>query len=180
MLDKENYLRVVEKDVKWKWLAQSLFIIYVVANLLAFNLYWKGLNIKMRPGMDSAAKFIQANIQEKDKLYVGSSFEFFNLKYYVSQMQRTGIPRPLLYSGGRKVENMLHFEGTAILTNNDLVLDFNQGLNNADTVWLLWTNGFGGQKPETPKNWVKIDEKEYPEVRPYVGTNIYITEYKVN
>ncbi len=168
------------REMKWKWLGQTLFIIYAIINLFAFYLYWKDLNIKIRPGMDSAAKFIQSNIQEKDKLYVGSSFEFFNLKYYVSQMRRTGVPRPLLYSGGRKVENMLHFEGTAILTNNDLVLDFNQGLNNADTVWLLWTNGFGGQKPETPKNWVKIDEKEYPEVRPYVGTNIYITEYKVN
>ncbi|MCX6796924.1 MAG: hypothetical protein NTX98_00395, partial [Candidatus Doudnabacteria bacterium] len=73
-----------------------------------------------------------------------------------------------------------HFAGTAILTNQDLLPEFSQDVKNGDTVWLVWTNGFGSNKPGTPKNWTQIDEKAYAEVRPYVGTYVYVTEYRVN
>lgn len=168
------------KEIKWKWLASSLFVVYALLNLTAFSNYWKDLNVSSKPGMNAAVAFLSANVQSKDKLYVGSSFEFFNLKYYINRLNRKDMPKPLLYTGGRNVEGMLHFEGTAILTDRDLIPDFNSSLKNGDTIWLLWTNGFGGSKPQTPNNWTQIDQKEYAEVRPYVGTFIYITEYKVN
>ncbi|PIR96320.1 MAG: hypothetical protein COT92_01760, partial [Candidatus Doudnabacteria bacterium CG10_big_fil_rev_8_21_14_0_10_42_18] len=79
-----------------------------------------------------------------------------------------------------EVKNMPHFAGTAILTNEDLLPDFNQNVVRGDSVWLVWTNGFGGEKPATPENWNKIKEESFAEVRPYVGTYVYVTEYRVN
>jgi mannosyltransferase len=164
------------KQLNHQRLAKTLLIVYVLLNFSAFIGYWYYLDVKTKPGMAAAAKFLNANVEPGHKIYIGSSFEFFNYKYY----NNTSV-RPLLYSGGNTdIKNLPHFAGTAILTNEDLLPDFRVATKRGDMVWLLWTNGFGGNKPQTPNNWVQIDEKEYPEVRPYVGTNIYVTEYKVN
>ncbi len=126
--------------------------------------------------MSAAAELLANNVEPGHKLYVGSSFEFFNFKYY----NRTPVT-PLLYSGGiTDVSQMPHYAGTAILTNADLLPDFKAATKNGDTVWLLWTNGFGGSKPSVPLNWTQIDEKGYADVRPYIGTWVIVTEYKVN
>jgi hypothetical protein len=74
---------------------------------------------------------------------------------------------------------MPHFAGTAILTDADLLPYFEQSAQAGDTVWLLWTNGFGGNKPTTPANWKQVDEHGFAEVRPYVGTWIVVTKYVV-
>ena len=167
------------KEIKWKWLSVSLFTICILVNLFAFYNYWHELDIKTKPGMAGAAKYLQTNVEPGHKLYVGSSFMFFNLKYYVKQEKIAN--RPLLFSGGNlDVKNLPHFAGTAILTNDDLLPDFNQEVKTGDTVWLVWTNGFGSNKPQIPKNWAQIEEKAYAEVRPWVGTYVYVTEYKVN
>lgn len=153
-----------------------LISILIFANLGAFFHYWNELDIKTKPGMAAASQFLQANVEASHKIYIGSSFEFFNFKYY----NQTPV-KPLLYSGGnREVKNLPHYAGTAILTNEDLLPNFAESVKSGDTVWLLWTNGFGGSKPDVPLNWKQIDEKGYAEVRPYVGTWVIVTEYKVN
>ncbi len=155
--------------------AYVLIGIYLIANLYAINYYWSELDVKTKPGMAATSAYLAANVESDDKLYVGSSFEFFNYKYY----NRTPV-RPLLFSGGnRTIEAMPHYAGTAILTNEDLVPDFAEATKPGDTVWLLWTNGFGGSKPTVPANWIQIDEKGHAEVRPYVGTWVIVTEYRV-
>ena len=166
-------------QIKIKWLAVSLFALYAAANLGTFYNYWSELDIKNKTGMAGASRYLTANVEPQHKLYIGSSFMFFNLKYYVNQL---GIAsKSLLYSGGiTEVHQLPHYAGTAILTNEDLLPDFNQSAKSGDTVWLVWTNGFGGSKPETPVNWDKIREEFYAEVRPYVGTYVYVTEYRVN
>ncbi len=70
----------------------------------------------------------------------------------------------------------------ALLSNTDLLPDFAKTVHSGDTVWLLWTDAFGGSEkgPEVPLNWVSVDKKQYPDVRPWVGTNIYVADYKVN
>lgn len=177
-------LAVWLKEIKTKWLSVGLLVIYAMTNFYAFYHYWKDLDIKNRPGIAAAARFLRTNVEPDQKLYVGTSFEFFNLKYYLSQVYKgckCAVPRPLLYSGGNtEVESMPHFAGTAILTNADLVPDFKKATTRGDTVWLLWTNGFGASKPEAPTNWVQVDEKGFADVRPWVGTWIVVTEYKVN
>ncbi len=169
-------LAVWMSQLKNKLFAAGLFIIYIVLNLFTFSYYWSQLKIQTRPGMAGAAKYLQANVEPGQKLYVGTSFEFFNYKYY----NKTPV-RPQLFTGGvADVKNISHIAGSAILTNEDLVPDFKASTKPGDTVWLLWTNGFGSNKPETPKNWVQVDEKGYEDVRPWVGTWIVVTEYKVN
>jgi uncharacterized membrane protein len=172
-------LAVWLKEVRLRWLSVSLFIVYVLVNLLAFGHYWTALDVKSKPGMAAAAKYLNANVEPGQKIYGGSSFMFFNLKYYIGQL---GIAnQPLLYSGGTtQVSQLPHYAGTALLTDADLLPDFSRDVKNSDTVWLIWTNGFGANKPEVPKNWTQIYEQSFAEVRPYVGTNVYVTEYKVN
>ncbi len=169
-------LAVWLSQIRYKWLINTLVIVYATVNVYTVWHYWSELNVKTRPGMAKAAEYLQSSVEEKHKIYIGSSFEFFNYKYY----NRTPV-KPKLYSGGNsEVKNLPHFAGTAILTNQDLQPDFNSEVKNGDTVWLLWTNGFGGSKPEVPVNWTLLSEQVYPEVRPYLGSNIYVDMYKVN
>lgn len=162
-------------NLKIREIGKMLLIVLVIANLFAVWNYWNLLQVQTKGGMSDAAKFLNANVEPQHKLFVGSSFEFFNFKYY----NRTPV-QPLLFTDGHHVHDLPHFAGTAILTEQDLVLSFADGARHGDTVWLLWTNGFGGNKPTIPSNWGQVDEKTYNEVRPYVGTVIYVDEYKVN
>jgi mannosyltransferase len=162
--------------LKPRKLANVILVVLVGVNLFAVIHYWVDLDVKTKPGMAAAARLLNASVASGDKLYVGSSFEFFNFKYY----NRTPI-KALLYSGGiTSVKQLPHYAGTAILTDEDLLPDFKTATKNGDTVWLIWTNGFGGSRPEVPKNWTQIDEHGFAEVRPYVGTWVIVTEYKVN
>lgn len=176
-------------EIKIKWLAAGLFVCYALYNLYAFNYQWQGLNIKNKPGMKEAAKYLEANVEPGHHVFVGTSYEFFNYKYYASAVNK--IPtRPLLYTGGRTdVSQISHVEGVAILTNEDLVPDFNTQVKRGDKVWLLWTYAFGSNRPEVPKNWSVVEQagqntkemaKEFPDVRPWIGSSIFITQYKVN
>lgn len=177
-------------QLKFRFLSLLLVGGYLLVNLWAFVGYWQDLQIKHRPGMAGAAKYLKTHMGPGDKLYVGSSFMFFNLKYYLSQFlsrahgaepRDKSVNRPLLFSGEiTDVKQLPHFAGTAILTNDDLLPDFNRDVKTGDTVWLVWTNGFGASKPEIPPTWAQISEKEYPEVRPYLGTSVYVSELKVN
>ncbi len=156
-------------------ISKLLAIVLIGLNLYSVWNYWDGLQVSTKPGMAAAAKFLNANVEPDHKIYLGSSFEFFNFKYY----NQTNV-KPLLFSNGQYTKEMPHFAGTAILTDEDLVLNFAEATAPEDTVWLMWTNGFGGSKPNVPNNWTQIDEKGFAEVRPYVGTWVIVTEYKVN
>jgi mannosyltransferase len=137
--------------------------------------YWNDMKPAERPGMSAASEYLRAEVSPSDKLFVGSSFMFFNFKYY----NPTSI-RPLLFTGGnRSVHNLPHFAGTAILTDEDLLPEFSEGVRTGDTVWLIWTNGFGSSKPGVPAGWQEEGERSFAEIRPYVGTYVYITKYRV-
>ena len=156
-------------------IGKLLAIALIGINLYSVWNYWDDLELSAKPGMAGAAKFLNANVEPTHKIYLGSSFEFFNYKYY----NRTNA-KPLLFSNGSLTKDMPHFAGTAILTDEDLVQNFEESTKPGDIVWLMWTNGFGGSKPNVPGNWTQIDEKGFAEVRPYVGTWIIISEYRVN
>jgi 4-amino-4-deoxy-L-arabinose transferase-like glycosyltransferase len=169
-------------DIKPKWLSVSLFVVYVLFNFYGFFNYWQGLNIAAKPGMNGAAKFLHSVVAAKDHVFVGTSYEFFNYKYY--DYTYYALPNgvsPLLFTGGRSdISQISHVEGVALLENQDLLPSFSAAVHPADTVWLLWTDAFGSNKPQVPANWTQVDERDFNDVRPWVGTNIYVTEYKVN
>jgi len=160
---------------------RNLTILFAAASIFLFFKNWQDLDVKnlffnrqqnRKPGMAAASAFINDNARSKDKIYVGSSFIYFTFKYY----NHTGIP-PLLYSPG-SLDTIPHFSGTAILTNQDLLQDFHSAQKN-DTVWLLWTTGFGGSKPNVPGNWQKVTEQEYADTPGFKG-NIVVTEYHID
>lgn len=154
--------------VFWRWLLLGTL---AVASIFAFFKNWSDLGIKNKPGMAGTAAYLNHNVRADDKIYVGSSFIFFTFKYY----NQTPV-RPLLYST-EPVEKIPHFSGTAILTNDDLIMDFGAAKKN-DIVWLLWTTGFGGSKTLVPANWKQIYEKGYEDSPGFKGW-IVVTEYQV-
>ncbi len=167
-------------EIKAAFLAYSLFGIYCVLNLICFYNYWSGLDISTRPGMNAAAKFLGENVASGQHVFVGTSFEFFNYKYYELVYYPTPNP-PLLFTGGRSnVSQISSVEGSALLSNSDLAPTFAQYAHPGDTEWLVWTYAFGSNKPQMPLNWTEVDEQQYAEVRPYLGTIIYVDEYRVN
>lgn len=165
---------------RWKKLAWITAIVIIGVNLFALVNFWDTMDAARKPGMAGASAHLNQFAQSGDKVIVTSSFEYFNFKYYLSRYNNTAIV-PKLYSGGQtEVDSMPHYAGTALLNKEDLEPDFNTAANLEDTAWILWTNAFGGKPPVVPDNWVKITEREYPDGRPYLGTVIYVTEYKVN
>ncbi|OGE83276.1 MAG: hypothetical protein A3B10_01340 [Candidatus Doudnabacteria bacterium RIFCSPLOWO2_01_FULL_44_21] len=159
---------------------RGLIIIFVAINVFVFFKNWQDLGVKnlffnrsinYKPGMVAAAAFINDSANPKDKIYVGSSFVYFTFKYY----NQTQI-KPLLYSSGT-LETIPHFSGTALLNNDDLILDFYQ-VQKDNNVWLLWTTGFGGSKPNVPGNWHKVMEKEFPDTPGFKG-DIIVTQYHI-
>jgi len=149
-----------------------IMIALAAVSIFAFFKNWTDLAVKDKPGMAAAANLVNQNAKPGDSIYVGSSFIFFTFKYY----NATPI-KPLLYSTA-KLEEIPHFSGTAILTNNDLITDFRK-TEKGQTVWLLWTTGFGGSKPDVPKPWRQIEEQSYRDAPGFKGL-IFVTKYQVN
>jgi mannosyltransferase len=172
------YLMIVAlflSKLRVKQIGYALAVILAGLSLYSIWNYWDLLQVQTKPGMAAVGKFLDANAEPTHKIYVGSSFQFFNYKYY----NHTSV-KPLLFTDGHYTHDLPHYAGTAILTDDDLVLNFSDSTRPGDTIWLIWTNGFGGTKPATPEKWEQVAENVYPEIRPYVGTNIYVTQYKVN
>ncbi len=159
---------------KQAWVAAALV---VILNLVAFATFWHDQGAATKPGMAGAVTYLnQYANSTTDKIIVGTPFEFFNLKYYAKTKNH-----PRLYTYGRdKVEQMPHYDGTALLSEADLAPDLKTAAGPEDTVWLVWTKAYSSSKPVTPENWVQIQEREYEDIMPYVGTTIYVAQYKVN
>lgn len=205
-------LAVWLSKLRIKQIGIFLLAVLVIANLYTFQKYWKDLNVAEKTGMASLQQELVRSFSPGDKIIVASSFEFFNLKYYLARnasvveknlnkenlasskfydyddrqnctidcLNFGYLARPLLYSGGKtSTKQMSHFEGTAILTDQELYPHLTDVPSNT-TVWMVWTNGFGGSKPEVPGNWTEVSEHGYAEVRPYVSTWVELTEYRVN
>lgn len=151
---------------------RALATAVVIVTLLAFFKNWSDLDIKSKPGMAAAASLVNDQFIPDDKIYVGSSSVFFTFKYY----NQTGA-RPQLYSTG-PLETIPHFFGTALLTHDDLILDFNQTPSNSQ-VWLIWTTGFSGSKPNVPGSWGKVSENVFDDAPGFKG-QIFVTRYHVN
>ncbi len=151
---------------------RTLTAVFAIVSIILFFRNWQQLGpVKNKPGMAAASTFVNENVRANDKIYVGSSFIYFTFKYY----NHTPI-HPLLISSG-SLETIPHFSGTAILTNDDLILNLKQAKKN-DTVWLLWTTGFGGSKPNVPGNWQTVQEKSWGDTPGFKG-DIYVTEYHI-
>ena len=158
-----------------------LALSFVLLNLALWHKFWKDLDISKKPGMGAAAMLLHSNVQPGDHVIVASSFEFFNLRYYTTLDHTSLQTNPYLYTPGIKtVSDLPHYSGTALLSDEDLVHEFNRDTKLGDTVWVIWTTGFGGSKPTPPSNWTQTNEWGYEDVRPYAGTWVVVTQYKVS
>ncbi|OGE76919.1 MAG: hypothetical protein A3C85_01265 [Candidatus Doudnabacteria bacterium RIFCSPHIGHO2_02_FULL_48_21] len=149
-----------------------LVVIFLGAMTYAFFGNWQVMDIKGKPGMAAASEVVNIEAGSNDKIIVGSSFIYFTFKYY----NETGIDPQLI--SDRRLRDIPHFSGTAILTDDDLILDLDK-FKKGQTVWLLWTTGFGGSKPGLPKNWREQSERSYADAPGFKG-HIYVTRYTVN
>ncbi|OGZ52543.1 MAG: hypothetical protein A3B25_01420 [Candidatus Ryanbacteria bacterium RIFCSPLOWO2_01_FULL_48_26] len=162
-----SFSKIPNRALRW-----FLIIALIGGSLFAFFKNWTDLNIENKPGMSAVSAYINQNAKAPDQIYVGSSFIFFTLKYY----NETGI-KPLLISSG-SLETIPHFSGTALLTNSDLISDISKAQKNS-TIWLLWTTGFGGSKPQVPANWKQLSEVSYEDAPGFKG-RIVVTKFVVH
>lgn len=149
---------------------RTLVALFLIVSVVWFFNNWKKL--PQGPGMAAASEYLNDRAGKDNKIYVGSSFVYFTFKYY----NQTGI-KPLLYSSG-PLETIPHFSGTAILTNDDLVLDF-KPTPKGSHIWLIWTTGFGQNKPNIPGNWNLVEEKSFVDTPAFKG-EIFVDQYRVN
>ena len=155
--------------IKNKKAKNALIVIAILGSLIAFPIRWVWLGVEKKPGMAGAATYLNEEAKPGDKIYVGSSFVYFTFKYY----NQTGI-QPKLYVPG----NLPHFSGTALLSPEGLIKDFNQEVKRDETAWLINTTGFGNYQPAVPGNWLKQGEKGFQDVYDYRGW-IIVTKYQV-
>ncbi len=157
--------------------------VFVLMSLYVFWKNWAIMDVKdfgsstvKKPGMAAAGAYLDERALEGQKIYVGSSFVFFTYQYY----NHTHITPKLI--SGSELKDIPHFAGTAILSEDDLVLErdmFNAAnYKKNEIVWLVWTTGFGGSKPNVPGNWVSIDQKTWGDTPGFKG-DISVTEYRV-
>ncbi|MDO8601452.1 MAG: glycosyltransferase family 39 protein, partial [bacterium] len=136
---------------------------------ITFPYQWDRLNVEKKPGMAAAAKYINENVKPEEKIFVSSSLIYFTFKYYnESEIQAK------LYAPGR----LPHFSGTALLSKEDIIVNFSEETIKGYIVWILNSTGFGNYQPTLPQNWLKEDEKGFEEVNAYQGW-IVIAKYKV-
>lgn len=151
-------------------LARNILIaLAIFGSLIAFPVRWINLEVEKKPGMAAIATYLKQEVKPGDKIYVGSSFVYFTFKYY----NQTGI-HPKLY----QPFPLPHFSGTALLSPEDIIKDFYQGINEGDIIWMINTTGFGNFQPEVPGNWIRKEEKGFQDVYDYRGW-IVITKYQV-
>lgn len=157
------------------WLVEKKYLKYVLifgsilGTLISFPLYWKDLEVEKKPGMAGLVKFLNQNVKPNEKIFVGSSFVYFTFKYY----NKTGI-QPKLFAPGP----LLHFSGTALLSDEDIIKDFSEETKKGDIVWIINTTGFGNFQPQVPENWEKVEEIAVQDVYDYRGW-ILATKYEV-
>lgn len=165
------------------YLRRGLVVLFIIMSVWMFTRNWRILDVKdfgssivKKPGMSSAGAYLNERASSTDKIYVGSSFIFFTFKYY----NKTGAVPQLI--SGSPLSSIPHFAGTAILTEQDLVLNdyifTPANYKKNEIIWLLWTTGFGGSKPNVPGNWSKIQEQSWGDTPGFKG-NIYVTQYRV-
>ncbi len=165
------------------WLRRSLIVIFLLMSTYAFWQNWKVMDVKdagsstvKKPGMAAGSEYLTERVSPNDKIYVGSSFVFFTFKYY----NETGVAPKLI--SGSPLSDIPHFAGTAILTEEDLVQnDFiftPTNFRQNEIIWLVWTTGWGGSKPNVPGNWRAIDERSWGDAPGFKG-ELYVTQYRV-
>jgi len=135
-----------------------------------------GSAVNEKPGMAAAGAYMTERVGQSDRVYVGSSLIFFTYKYY----NQTGVT-PRLISGS-PLKDIPHFAGTAIMTEDDLILNdemFDRAsYKKNDIVWLVWTTGWGGSKPNVPGNWKATSQESWTDAPGFKG-EVYVTQYRV-
>lgn len=161
----------------------TLIVVFTGMSLVAFWQNWAVMDVKdfgssvhKKPGVSGAASYLNSQVGPNDQIYFGSSLIFFTFKYY----NETDI-QPKLMSGST-LEGIPHYSGTAIMTEDDLVLNdyvFNRdNYQSNQIIWLVWTTGWGGSKPNVPGNWTNISEQSWQDAPGFKG-QVYVTQYRV-
>jgi uncharacterized membrane protein len=154
--------------IKNKFIKAVIAAIIILGCLYGFVHNWESLDIKNKSGMAGAAVYLNQEVTQEDKIFVGSSFVYFTFRYY----NQTSIS-PKLYAPGE----LSHFSGTALLSDEDIIKNF-QEAEKGEIVWLINTTGFGNFQPEVPSNWVKLEEKSFQDAFDYRGW-IIVSKYKI-
>lgn len=158
---------------KGKWISLGLFVLVVSVNLHYYVRYEKTLVKGNFTGMAGLVQKLETERLSGEPVVSSTTFEFFNMKYYLLGRE----PQLLLERRGDE-KNLPHYAGTAILSQADYI--YNEDLQKHESIWMVWTNAFGGSEPQLPAGFMRESRAEYPDIRPYPGTIIYLDKLVKN
>lgn len=157
----------------WKTARTTAMVVTLVGLSVTGVKFWFELDIPNRPGAHAAAEYIFAHRQDNEPVLVSSPFVYFAIEHYAKEDYK-GQLNPDLYSD---TGALLHFSGGPILTTEDIVGPDYFNTIQADTLWVVDTNGFGEEKLTPPQEWQAQEERTYPEVFPH-QKDVFVTQYR--
>ena len=152
-----------------RWAVAAL----LVGFLIGFGAFWQELSIVQKPGAHGATQLVLSQRQAEDPIVVTSPFIYFSVLHYAQEGRDAGRV-PKLYS---ETGELVHFAGGPILTSEDIIGSEIFDQREADTLWLVETNGFGGSPLTVPATWQRTQEHVYDEVFAHQG-EIFVHKYE--
>lgn len=127
--------------------------------------YWNELQILDRPGSQGATDYVVSQISDNQPVIVTSPFIYFSVIHYLEEKYNHTHSAKLYSETGE----LIHFAGGPILKQSDITGPSSFSTSSSNIIWLVETNGFGGDKLPLPSGWSVADEQMYPEVFPHQG-----------
>jgi uncharacterized membrane protein len=148
----------------------ALVILTVTGLSFSFISYLRELDITDHPGSRAAMAVVARDFQPADKIVAGSPFIYFAALHYAKEDY--DLPDPKLFT---ETGQLAHFAGGPILRDDDVVgpTIFDQ----AQTMWVIDTTGFGSSPLILPAAWQRISTQAFSEVFSHQG-EVIVSKYQ--
>jgi hypothetical protein len=127
-----------------------------------------GLDASNRPGARACVAILAQHRKLGEPVVVCSSLLYFSVMYHAEDRRMW-----YLYNDGQDV---VHYEGGAIIRPEDLIFDKDLRAISAPRVWVIDMTGWGRREVPIPTEWSLRQEHSFPEVYKVQG-DILLREY---
>jgi uncharacterized membrane protein len=138
----------IERRALYAWLFAMLLIIHID--------FWNTLDISSKPGARAAAAFLDSKRQTSEPVVVCSPLLYFSVQFHADDRTNWRV-----YYKRREV---VHYEGGAIMTAEELILPDELGALTSERVWAVDMTGWGERSVPVPATWTLLTEQWFPEV----------------
>jgi hypothetical protein len=132
--------------------------IVVTDLLIIFLLFWNDMELYKKPGTRAAMERIRAERQSGEPVLVCSPLIYSTVLYYLGELADVRL--------WNASEEILHYQGSAIIRKEDLFLDEDFQSIRPGRVWVVNMGGgaFGSRAVPVPSEWIERERTWYPDV----------------